>query len=87
VTETLYRYGLASANVEPGLALGCTASPNLQEWLCDLRPGVKFHDGSTLDANDVVMSFKVQWLASDPLHQGRTGEFVTFQSFFGAFLP
>jgi peptide/nickel transport system substrate-binding protein len=87
VTETLYRYGLASASVEPGLALGCTASPNLQEWVCDLRPGVKFHDASTLDANDVVMSFKVQWQASDPLHRGRTGEFIPFQSFFGAFLP
>jgi peptide/nickel transport system substrate-binding protein len=87
VTETLYRYSLASATVEPGLALGCAASPSLQVWVCDLRPGVKFHDATTLDANDVVMSFKVQWLASDPLHRGRTGEFIPFQSFFGTFMP
>jgi ABC-type transport system substrate-binding protein len=86
VTESLYRYSLASAAVEPGLASQCAASPDLKEWTCSLRPGIKFHDGSTLDANDVVMSFKVQWVSGDPLHRGRTGEFISFWSVFGNFL-
>lgn len=87
VTESLYRYSLASAAVEPGLASQCTASPDLREWTCSLRSGIKFHDGSKLDANDVVVSFKAQWLSGDSLHRGRSGEFIPFNSFFGTFLP
>ena len=47
---------------------------------------MKFHDGSDLDANDVVMSYLVQWDAASPLHVGRDGNFTYFQADFGAFL-
>ncbi len=40
----------------------------------------------TLDANDVVMSYAVEWDAANPLHVGRTGNFNYFSALFGAFL-
>jgi ABC-type transport system substrate-binding protein len=72
--------------VEPALAKGCQANAEMTEWTCQLREGVRFHDGSMLDANDVVMSFLVQWDAAHPLHKGRTGEFAYFKELWGAFL-
>jgi ABC-type transport system substrate-binding protein len=47
---------------------------------------VRFHDGSTLDASDVVSSYAVQWDAEHPLHRGDDGSFATFASRFGGFL-
>ena len=40
----------------------------------------------TLDANDVVDSFAVQWDAENPLHKGRDGSFTYFSSLFGGLL-
>ncbi len=56
------------------------------EWTFTLRPDVKFHDGATLDANDVVATYVLQWDATDPNHDGRTGTFEYYGAFFGAFL-
>lgn len=41
----------------PSLATEWSANPTATEWTFKLRPGVKFHDGSTFDAADVVYSF------------------------------
>ena len=55
---------------QPALATGCTPNDDLTVWTCTLRDGVTFHDGSDLDASDVVMSFAAQWDACSPLHVG-----------------
>jgi peptide/nickel transport system substrate-binding protein len=86
ITESLYRYRAGSAVVEPALAEICQPNDSLDVWTCTLRPGVHFHDGSILDANDVVISLLVQWDASNPLHTGNTGEFAYFRNFWEEFL-
>ena len=86
VIEPLYRFQAGGAQVEPGLAESCLPEGDLTAWNCKLRQGVKFHDGTSLDANDVVMSFLVQWDAANPLHKGRVGEFAYFKEFWGGFL-
>ncbi len=86
INESLYGYTVGSTGTEPVLATGCTASADLMTWTCALRDGVKFHDGADLDANDVVLSYAVQWDAKHPLHIGRSGAFEYFPGLFGGFL-
>ncbi|WP_433225657.1 ABC transporter substrate-binding protein [Microtetraspora malaysiensis] len=43
--------------VEPGLA-EAAANPDPKRWVYTIRDGVKFHDGSTLTADDVVASMR-----------------------------
>ena len=67
----------------PSLATECTGSDDLLTWTCTLRDGVTFHDGSTLDASDVVLSYAAQWDAISPLHVGRTGPFEYWPALLG----
>jgi peptide/nickel transport system substrate-binding protein len=83
VVETLYRYKAGSAVVEPALVETCVPDRELKVWTCRLRQGVFFHDGSILDAGDVVMSFVLQWDASNLLHKG---DFTNWKSLWGSFL-
>jgi len=84
--ETLYQFPADGVQPQPALASLCEPNNDQTVWTCKLRTGVKFHDGSLLDANDVVLSLVVQWDASNPLHKGRNGEFAYFKDFWGAFL-
>jgi peptide/nickel transport system substrate-binding protein len=86
VTEGLYGFKTGTTEVTPVLATACTPNTDLTEWTCALRQNVKFHDGTTMNANDVVDSFIVQWDASNPLHTGNTGEFYYMSTLFAAFL-
>lgn len=86
IAESLLAYETAGTEVVPSLATEWEASEDLMTWTFTLREGVTFHDGSALDANDVVMSYGVQWDAANPLHVGRDGSFTYFQAFFTQFL-
>ncbi len=85
VMESLLSYEIGGTAVQPGLAESYDVNSDLTEWTFHLRPGVKFHDGSSLDAADVVASYTAQWDAASPLHTGRDGNFTYFSAFFGAF--
>ena len=86
VAQSLLAYEVGGTAVEPALAESYEASADLTEWTFHLRPGVVFHDGSSLDANDVVTSLVLQWDAASPLHKGNTGAFSYWSGLFGPFL-
>jgi ABC-type transport system substrate-binding protein len=86
IQEALLAYEIGGTAVIPALAESYEANEELTEWTFNLRQGVTFHDGSALDANDVVTSYAVQWDAAHPLHVGRDGSFTYFSALFGGFL-
>ena len=86
VMQSLLAYEPGTGAVVASLATDWSANEDLTEWTFTLRDGVTFHDGATLDANDVVLSYGVQWDASHPLHVGRDGSFTYFPGLFGGFL-
>jgi len=73
--ETLLEYADDSGDTVPELATSCEANADSTVWTCHLRDGVKFHDGSDFDADDVVASFAMGLDASSPYHVGNTGSF------------
>lgn len=85
IVEQLLAYGL-DGNTEPALATECTANADSTVWTCQLRQGVTFHDGSTFDADDVVVSWAAGLDASNPAHVGNTGSFDYFSYLWGALM-
>jgi len=85
INESLLAYKIGGTDVVPALAESWEASEDLASWTFHLRDGVTFHDGSALDAQDVVTSWEAQWDMASPLHVGRDGNFTYFQAFFYAF--
>jgi peptide/nickel transport system substrate-binding protein len=79
VVEALYGYDQAGA-VIPQLATECVSNEDATLWTCSLRQGVVFHDGTTFDANDVIVSYAAGLDASSPLHTGNTGSWVYYEA-------
>lgn len=77
VVEALYSYG-PEGEILPELATECASNEDGSLWTCTLRQGVLFHDGSTFDANDVVVSFTAGLDAASPLHVGNTGAWTYY---------
>ena len=85
--ETLVRaVGTKKVKIVPDLATSWTKSPNGKVWTFHLRKGVKFVDGTTLNANDVVATYAQQWDVNNALHKGRQNLWTYFGSLFGACL-
>jgi len=84
--DSLFSYKADGTGVEPSLAEECTVSADNLTWICVLRQGVKFSDGTPLTANDVVATYVAQWDAADPLHTGSSGTFYDWSVNFGPFL-
>jgi peptide/nickel transport system substrate-binding protein len=85
-SEGLLAFDAGGAALVQALATACEPVPELTSWTCALRSGVAFHDGATLDANDVVLSFASAWDAEHSMHAGRTGAFQPFVDTFGGLL-
>ncbi len=66
----------------PALAESWTVSPDGKTWTFNLRPGIKFHDNTALDAAAVADNFNRWW---DPAHPAHTGSFDWFYRLFGGF--
>ena len=86
VNEGLYGFRKGGIDPIPVLAEACEPDPEAATWTCRLRDGVRFSDGASLEAGDVILTFAAQWDAEHPLHRGRTGTFTRFESVFGGFL-
>src|SRR3990170_4484262 len=82
VYETLTAYQPGSYLPEPQLAESWTVSADGLTWFFKIRPGVKFHDGTDLDAAAVVYNLQRWW---DPAHPYHDGEFYFFFGVFGGF--
>lgn len=81
--ESLYAYEPGGTASVPSLATVCEPNADLTVWTCKLRENVKFHDGSALDANDVVASFAAGIDAANPWHKGNTGAFEYWFTLWG----
>jgi len=81
--DTLVAFKRGSTEIEPSLAREWTTSDDKLTWTFTLLEGIKFHDGSPLDANAVVFSFERQ---RDPAHPARraTNAFSYYQNNFKA---
>ncbi|ANY06487.1 ABC transporter substrate-binding protein [Pseudonocardia sp. HH130630-07] len=55
--DTLITYKQGTTELEPGLATAWESSPDGKTWTFTLRDGVKFHDGTALDAAAVCANF------------------------------
>ncbi|GAB4476752.1 MAG: hypothetical protein Kow0088_14850 [Anaerolineales bacterium] len=72
VTEALFGFKINSTELEPALAESCEPNADLTQWVCKLRQGVKFHDGSDFTSEDVVATFNMGLNPGSPTHVGNT---------------
>jgi peptide/nickel transport system substrate-binding protein len=82
VYETLVNTTPGGSQVVPGLAESWSVSLDGLTWTFNLRGGVEFHDGTTLDAAAVAYNFERWWDSAHPYH---TGSFDYFGSLFRGF--
>ncbi len=86
VSEALLDFERGGVDVIPGLAETWSASDDGLTWTFNLREGVLFHDGSSLDANDVVVSWHAAADCASPNHTGTGQAFAIYRSIFQQFI-
>ena len=86
VSESLLDFEKGGVDVIPGLAHAWDISEDGRVWTFHLREGVLFHDGSSLDANDVVVSWQASADCASPNHTGTGQGFAIYLSIFQQFI-
>ncbi len=71
------------SDVTPLLAESSTVSDDGLDYIFNLRPGVSFHDGTTLNADAVVANFDRWFDPANPAHGSSNSD--AWQSAFGGF--
>ncbi len=82
IYETLITYAPNDLSPLPGLADTWSVSADGKVWTFNIPPGIKFHDGTPLDAFAVAANFNRWW---DPANPHHTGTFDYFGGLFGGF--
>lgn len=83
VMEGLYSYEPNGVSIKPALATECSPDAERTVWVCTLRQGVKFHDGSELDSMDIVATFDMALNPGSPNHKGNTNAWDTYGQLWG----
>jgi peptide/nickel transport system substrate-binding protein len=68
ICEGLVRFRSGTLEIEPGLAETYNISPDGLTYTFHLRSGVKFHDGTPLNAETAIWSFQRQMYPEHPGH-------------------
>ncbi|MBN1146240.1 MAG: ABC transporter substrate-binding protein [Anaerolineales bacterium] len=84
VLEPLYQYEQGSTTPVPALAESCESNEAATEWVCKLREGVKFHDGTDFNADAVIFNFERWRFTDNPLHF-ESQVFEYYEAQFGGF--
>ena len=79
IYDTLIDFKDGTTTLVPGLATSWTPNANATSWTFKLRPNVKFHDGTAMNADAIVFNLRRWWDKADPYgfrDQGRTFEII-----------
>lgn len=82
IYDTLVMFKGETTLIKPGLAKSWTVSSDNLTWDFHLRKGVKFHDGTDLNAEAVLFNFERWWDTDNPYHKGT---FEYWESMFNGF--
>ncbi len=82
--NNLYEFEPGGATPVPALATGCTSNTEGTEWTCELRQGVKFHDGTDFNADAVIWNFE-RWRFTDNPYHYESQVFEYYEGQFGGF--
>lgn len=83
VTDGLYAHVAGSLDATPRLVSACTPNADATRWTCRLRTATTA-DGRTLDAADVVATFRAMGDPADPVHRAiGDGAFSAWDALFG----
>ncbi|UBV43743.1 ABC transporter substrate-binding protein [Deinococcus taeanensis] len=79
IYDTLVDFEDGTTDLKPGLATKWTPNANNTAWTFTLRKGVRFHDGTAMNADAIVFNLSRWWDKAHPYSfrdQGRTFEIV-----------
>jgi peptide/nickel transport system substrate-binding protein len=81
IYDSLVRYKTGSTEVEPGVAERWEVTPDGLQYTFHLRPGLKFQDGTTLDAKAYIETIARQLDKSSPIYIYNTGPVEGYEEF------